>query len=189
MPARASGSQAQSWRWWRPAEPPARSTVQRLLYLAALHLEELDIARREIASAVLELQRRAYRIEAALLGSDEIPPLHESLEELQASGETFLGAFLDGILAGAISWRVEDGVIDLHRLVVDPSRHRAGVGTALVRAALAAEPEAERAIVQTGAANEPARRLYRGEGFEEIDDIEVAPGLRVTRFAKRLLRG
>ena len=106
------------------------------MYLAALHLEELDIARREIASAVLELQRRAYRIEAALLGSDEIPPLHESLEELQASGETFLGAFLDGILAGAISWRVEDGVIDLHRLVVDPSRHRAGVGTALVRAAL-----------------------------------------------------
>jgi ribosomal protein S18 acetylase RimI-like enzyme len=151
-----------------------------------LQFEQLDIARGEIASAVLDLQRRAYRIEAELIGSDEIPPLRESLEQLQASGETFLGAYLDGMLVGTISWRVVDGVIDLHRLVVDPGSHRAGIGTALVRAALAADPNAERAIVQTGAANEPAKQLYRREGFAEIDEIEVAPGLRVTRFAKRL---
>ena len=56
-----------------------------------------------------------------------------------------------------------------------------------MRAALEAEPTAVTlAIVQTGAANEPARRLYLGEGFEQVDEIEAAPGLRVARFTKSL---
>lgn len=151
-----------------------------------MNLVHLDLSQPETATALLELQRRAYRIEAELIGSDGIPPLRETLEELQASGETFLGAFVHGELAGAVSWRVESSTLDLHRLVVDPARFRGGIGTALIRAALAAEPEAKRAIVQTGAANEPAKRLYRREGFEELDELEAAPGIRVTRFAKRL---
>ena len=43
-----------------------------------------------------------------------------------------------------------------------------------------------RAGVQTGSSNEPAKQLYRREGFEEIDEVEVVPGLRVTRFGRRL---
>ena len=70
--------------------------------------------------------------------------------------------------------------------MVDPNRFRAGIGAALVRAALAAEPEADRAVVQTGSSNEPAKQLYRREGFEEIDEVEVVPGLWVTRFGRRL---
>jgi ribosomal protein S18 acetylase RimI-like enzyme len=154
-----------------------------------VELRRLDVSDRAVAAEVLELQRRAYRIEADLIGSDGIPPLTESLEELQASGETFLGALVDGRLAGAISWRLDGGTLDLHRLVVDPERFRGGIGTELVRAALAAEPEARRAIVQTGAANEPAKRLYLRQGFEELDELEVGPGLRVTRFARELRDG
>ena len=137
-----------------------------------VRLERLDLTQRGVAAAVLELQRRGYRIEAELIGTDEIPGLSEALEELQASGETFLGAYFEGTLVGAISWRIDAGVLDLHRLVVDPSRFRAGIGAALVRAALAAEPEADRAVVQTGSSNEPAKQLYRREGFEEIDEVE-----------------
>jgi ribosomal protein S18 acetylase RimI-like enzyme len=151
-----------------------------------VHLRRLDLTQPGVACAVLELQRRAYAIEAELIGSYEIPPLRETLQNLQATEETFLGAYLDGALAGAISWRIDAGVLDLHRLVVDPHHFRAGVGTALVRAALAAEPDATRVIVQTGASNEPAKRLYRREGFREIGDVEVIPGLWVTRFTRRL---
>jgi ribosomal protein S18 acetylase RimI-like enzyme len=151
-----------------------------------MQLERLDLALHHVALAVLELQRRAYRMEADLIGSDEIPPLSETFEALQASGETFLGAYLDGTLAGAISWRVRGGVLDLHRLVVDPTHVRAGIGTALVRGALAAEPEAKRALVQTAASNEPAKALYRREGFEEIDEVEVVPGLWVSRLSRSL---
>lgn len=125
-------------------------------------------------------------MEAELVGSDAIPPLHETLAELQACGETFLGTLVEDELAGAISWRLEDGVVDIHRLIVDSRHSRQGIGRALVRAAIAAEPEAVCAIVQTGAENAPACALYLREGFEHVDDIEVAGGLRVSRFRKRL---
>jgi GNAT superfamily N-acetyltransferase len=99
---------------------------------------------------------------------------------------TFLGAFVDGRLAGAVSWKVDGETLDLHRLVVDPAHFRRGIGAALVRAALGANTRARRAIVQTGAANEPARALYLREGFTLVDEIEPVPGLRVARLSKQL---
>jgi ribosomal protein S18 acetylase RimI-like enzyme len=149
-----------------------------------VELTRLDLADRAVAEAVLDVQRRAYRIEADLVGFDSIPPLHESLEELQASGETFLAAMVDGRLAGLVSWKLDGDTLDLHRLAVDPGFFRAGIGRALVRAAQAAEPEAHRVIVQTGADNDPAKALYESEGFTKIGEREVAPEFRVTLFEK-----
>jgi GNAT superfamily N-acetyltransferase len=151
-----------------------------------VRIAPLDLADAAVAARLLELQRDAYRVEAELIGSDAIPPLGESLAELRSCGETFLGAFLDGALAGAISWQVDGETIDLHRLVVAPAHFRKGVGVALVRAALKAEAGARRAIVQTGAANAPAVALYLQEGFERAGDVEPLPGLRIARFTKRL---
>jgi GNAT superfamily N-acetyltransferase len=151
-----------------------------------LQLRPLDVSDPVVAAELLELQRRAYRIEAGLIGSEEIPPLRESLEELQRCGETFLGGFVGGRLAGSVSWKLDGEAIDLHRLVVDPPHFRQGVGVALVRAALAANRGAKRAIVQTGALNEPAKALYLREGFRLIDYVEPLPGLRVARFSKEL---
>jgi hypothetical protein len=65
-----------------------------------VRLERLDLTQRHVASAVHELQRRAYRIEAELIGSTKIPPLRETLEELQALRE---------VLARTLSARVYPG--------------------------------------------------------------------------------
>lgn len=149
-------------------------------------VETIDIADPAVAAEVLRLQRAAYRAEAHLIGSDRIPPLSESLDELRACGETFLGAYLYGDLVGAVSWKIDDDTIDIHRLVVDPGHFRRGIGTTLIRAALEASPGATRAIVQTGAANKPAAALYLREGFARVATLEPIPGLRVTKFAKTL---
>lgn len=146
----------------------------------------LDLSDTGVASALLALQRRAYEVEAGLIGSHDIPPLRETLEKLQSSGETFLGVLVEGRVVGAVSYRLVGDTIDLHRLFVDPTCFRGGIGTTLVRAAIAAERSAIRAIVQTGAENEPARALYLREGFELTDEVEVVPGLRVARFSKPL---
>jgi ribosomal protein S18 acetylase RimI-like enzyme len=153
-----------------------------------IEVRPLDLADASVAARVLELQRRSYEVEARLIGSDRIPPLHESLEELQASGETFLGAYLEGRLAAVVSWRFDGATIDLHRLAVLPDFFRRGIGVALLRAALRSEPEALRAIAQTGAANEPAKELYRGEGFAELGDREVLPGLWISQFERLFKR-
>ena len=151
-----------------------------------VELAPLDVADGAVAARVRELQRRSYAVEARLIGSDQIPPLHEPVKELQRSGESFLGAFVGGTLAGVVSWKVDGATIDVHRLAVDPDYFRLGIGAALVRAALGSAPGARRAVVQTGAANEPAKQLYRREGFAETGDREVLPGLWVTQFEKTL---
>ena len=78
----------------------------------------IDLSDTGIATELLELQRRAYDVEAALIGSHE--------------------------------------------------------------------PSATRAIVQTGVDNEPAKALYLREGFEQTEELEVPPGLRIARLSQRL---
>jgi ribosomal protein S18 acetylase RimI-like enzyme len=124
-------------------------------------------------------------VEAELIGTDAIPPLTETEEELRRCGERFLGAFLDDRLAGIVSWKFDGETVDVHRLAVDPEFFRRGIGVALVRAVGAAEPEAQRVIVQTGAGNDPAKALYRGEGFVEIGEREVGGGVRVSLFERK----
>jgi len=149
-------------------------------------IDHLDITDPAVASTVLDIQRRSYRVEAHLIGSDTIPPLTETVEELRTCGENFLGASVDDQLAGIVSWKFDGETIDIHRLAVDPPFFRRGVGVALVRAVLSVESAARRAIVQTGAVNEPAKALYRGEGFVQVDEREVGDGVRVALFERQL---
>ena len=139
--------------------------------------------------AVLQLQRRSYRVEAELIGTDGIPPLTETAEELRTCGERFVGAFLDDRLAGIVSWKFDGETVDVHRLAVDPEFFRRGIGVALVRAVVSEEPKAQRTIVQTGAENDPAKALYRGEGFVEVGEREVGGGVRVSLFERNRASG
>ncbi|KZE93108.1 hypothetical protein AVP43_03086 [Geobacillus stearothermophilus] len=54
-------------------------------------IAELRIADEKTAAMVLRLQRRAYAIEAQLIGSTALPPLHDAIASLQRCGERFFG--------------------------------------------------------------------------------------------------
>lgn len=137
---------------------------------------------------LLALQYAAYSVEAAIIGSCEIPALRDTVATIQCCGETFWGYFDGAHLAGAISYKRVGATLDIHRLVVHPVAFRRGIARKLLHF-LEAEARAVaacRIIVATGAANAPACALYRNEGFAELCTEEVAPGLDVTRFEKRL---
>ncbi|MEM7246332.1 MAG: GNAT family N-acetyltransferase [Acidobacteriota bacterium] len=142
-------------------------------------LRDVDLGEDGLAIRLLDLQRRSYALEAELVGFDAIPPLHESLDELRASPLAWLVAETDRRVLGAIATeRLADGVIDIHRLVVDPGELRRGIGRALVERARGRS----RAVVSTGRDNHPAVRLYSSLGFTPVGDQEVAPGFWVRRF-------
>ena len=149
-----------------------------------MNIRPLDPSDPQTAADVLALQRVSYRREARLIGFDRLPPLVETLTELQSSDETFVGAFVDGALAGIASWRLDGDTLAIHRLAVHPQAFRRGLGRALVRAALVATPSGGRVVVQTGAANDPARALYVAEGFHLVGERDVLPGLRVATFER-----
>ncbi|KHL12518.1 UNVERIFIED_CONTAM: hypothetical protein LK11_36530 [Mumia flava] len=130
--------------------------------------------------ALLALQRASYAVEAELIAFPDLPLLTESLEQLRASTATFLGALDGDRLVGAVSWfRLDDGTVDIDRLVVDPAHHRRGIASALLDA-LAGWAPTHRTVVATGSANGPALALYVRHGFVSCGEREVADGVRVT---------
>lgn len=144
-------------------------------------IRRLDLADPDTLRGLWELQRAAYAVEAALIGFDGIPPLHESLDDLRTCGESFLGT---ENLTGAVSWiRLADGTLDLCRLVVHPDAHRSGIATALLDTLDALEP-ADRVLVSTGTANLPALALYRRRGFVPTGTRDLAPGVTLTLLAR-----
>lgn len=145
-------------------------------------MKELDITDRKVAQQVLDLQLSSYRVEAELTGFDGIPPLRDTVEMLISSGETFYGWYLGGELAGAVSYKLEEKVLDIHRVMVHPRHFRKGVAIALLQSLLDSTTAVHRVEVRTGSLNHPARKLYRRLGFIEVGEEETAPGFWMTRF-------
>ena len=141
----------------------------------------LDLSDETLLLALVELQRRAYAVEAALIGHDGIPQLTETAAELHAAGLVWLGiAGADGRPVAAIAYSWNGPVLDIERLTVDPAAFRRG----LARRLLAALPPAQVTVVSTGRDNLPARALYARHGFRHVADLEVAPGLWISRLRR-----
>jgi ribosomal protein S18 acetylase RimI-like enzyme len=149
-------------------------------------IRKLEITDRVVAEQVLEIQHVSYRIEAELIGFDALPPLLETWQDLAESGETFFGAFVGHDLAGAISYKLQDAVLDIHRVMVHPDYFRRGIAQKLVGFVQAREQDVKRVIVSTGTRNHPAVALYLKLGFRVLGDVEIVPGLWITRFEKIL---
>ena len=99
-------------------------------------IQKIKISQAREAVQILELQRLSYRIEADLIGSEAIPALNETLEQLQDCTETFYG-FLEGQkIVGAISFKLEHDTLDIHRIMVHPNHFRKGIACALLDFAL-----------------------------------------------------
>lgn len=147
-----------------------------------IHL--IDIERKEVAEQILSIQIPAYKVEAELIGFDGIPQLQDTMETIQKCNEVFYGYFLRDRLVGAISYKLEDEIVDIHRLIVHPDHFRKGIGRELVGFLLNEIAGSRKVIVSTGAKNLPAKRLYLKLGFEEKKDVEVASGVFITLLEK-----
>lgn len=135
------------------------------------------------ARELLRVQHAAYRVEAELVGDDRIPPLQDDDVALPAWRGHYLVAWGGVDLLGAIAWRDQGDHLDVDRLMVEPTMHRQGVGSALLQAVL---EMAEGRPVQaaTGRDNGPALGLYTRLGFEAQGDEQVPPGLWVTHLVR-----
>ena len=139
----------------------------------------IDVCDDQIAARIVEIQRAAYAIEAELMSFDGIPPLHETVDDVQSREDlNWDGAFEDGLLAGLIAWSENDQGIEIDRLAIDPAYSRRGYGRELLRTL----PSSTSIRVSTGRANLPAIGLYENEGFTLTGNSEVAPGVLTSQF-------
>ncbi|WP_042352573.1 GNAT family N-acetyltransferase [Bacillus massiliigorillae] len=146
----------------------------------------IDITQKEIASVVLSIQIPAYQVEAELLNVPALPPLQDTIESLQNCGETFYGYFINETLAGFISYKFEDHMLDIHRLAVHPTYFHEGIGKSLLHFIEEIEPSVDKIQVTTGTGNKPATTLYKQFGYQEVKQIKVSNQLSLTNFEKAL---
>jgi ribosomal protein S18 acetylase RimI-like enzyme len=117
-------------------------------------------AARQDAAEILDLQKRAYRSEAILYGLETIPPLTQTLDEMQAdiTNQVVLKALIDGQIIGSVRATVQDDTCHIGRLIVDPSWQNRGIGTRLMGEIEARFARVARFELFTG--HKSARNLY-----------------------------
>ncbi|MBG9544344.1 GCN5 family acetyltransferase [Cytobacillus firmus] len=148
-------------------------------------IKEININDRKAAEQVLGVQLPAFKIEAEIIGFPDLPPLKDTANTLQITGETFFGYFTGEILSGVISIKQEKGVLDIHRLIVHPEYFRMGIAQKLLNF-IERMPMIEKLVVTTGSKNSPAVNFYLKNGFKELDKMEINEALTITAFEKLL---
>ncbi len=148
-------------------------------------IKKIDITNRKNAESVLTIQIPAYEMEAKIIGSYEIPPLKDTVDTLQQCGETFFGYYLNEELCGAISIKLEDDKVDIHRLIVHPNHFRKGIAQTLLNF-LEKNSNVKAVKVATGSKNTPAVNFYKKNGFQNIKEVTINEQLSITFFEKKL---
>ncbi len=150
-------------------------------------IKKLDLKNSNIAGMVLEIQQVSYNIEARMINFYDIPPLNDSIDSLQSCDELFYGFYSEDRLAGIISFKQTDTLIDIYRLAIHPDYFRRGIADSLVDFVLNISTRTKKVLVSTGMENIPAVSLYLKKGFLRVRDIEIADGIYITKFEKTLI--
>jgi uncharacterized repeat protein (TIGR04076 family) len=127
-------------------------------------------ASREDLGRILEIQKICYAREAERTGDPDIPPMLQTLPELEAEYErcVILKGVEDGSIIGSVRASMEAGSCKIGRLVVLPDYRGAGRGTALIRAIEAEFPSARRFELFTASTSQDTIKLYEGLGYRQF---------------------
>lgn len=136
--------------------------------------------------AILALQYLAYQSEAILLQNFSIPPLLQTLEELQAEFEagTILKAVEGSEIIGSVRGRREGASVSIGKLIVHPDHQGKGIGTALLAAIERAYPGLRYELF-TSSKSEKNLRLYERQGYRRFAEKRVSSDLTFLYLEKQ----
>lgn len=93
-------------------------------------------------------------------------------------------AMVDGTLVGSVRAHGANGVVQIGRLMVEPSAQGRGIGSALLRAIEAAFPAAAQFELFTGSRSEANVRLYERHGYRITRHQALSPNVTLVFMAK-----
>jgi GNAT superfamily N-acetyltransferase len=141
----------------------------------------------EDAAEILALQKVAYQSEARLNDDWTIPPLTQTLSEIEAEFETkvFLKAMFVDRIIGSVRASLHSGTCLVGRLIVHPDYQGRGIGTLLMGRIETAFAHAERFELFTGTKSIHNIRLYQKLGYRECREEDLIPKVRLLFMEKR----
>ena len=146
-------------------------------------------ARLADAPAMLALQRHAFEPEALASRSREIPPLQETLADIEGHlrEATVLKAMDGDRLVGAIRGVVEGDTCVVRVLVVAQDQRGQGLGARLLAAIEAAHPRVARFELTTNMVMAGNVRFYLRHGYVVVEERQHAPTIRLA-FMRKTVR-
>jgi len=143
-------------------------------------------ARVDDSLEILGLQQLAYRSEAELYDDYSLPPLTQTLENLQAQfgSRVFLKAVEEGAVIGSVRAYQNGTTCYVERLIVHPTFRRRGIGTSLLARIEAEFPEARRFELFTGHKSAGNIRLYERAGYKVFKQEPVNATLTLVFMEK-----
>jgi GNAT superfamily N-acetyltransferase len=153
-----------------------------------LLIETADV---DDAREILDLQKLAYQSEAAIHDDDTLPPLTQSLEEMEQDfqKQLFLKAVVDGRIAGSVRGCVRAGTCFVGRLIVHPDFQNQGIGTCLMGEIESRFPQAQRYELFTGHKSERNLYLYDKLGYRPFRTERLTDKVTLVFMEKRTTPG
>jgi ribosomal protein S18 acetylase RimI-like enzyme len=141
----------------------------------------------EDADEILALQKLAYQSEAELYEDWTIPPLTQTLSQIEAEFDTqvFLKAVHADRIVGSVRASLDSGTCLIGRLIVAPDYQGKGIGTRLMRSAERAFSHAARFELFTGSKSSANIRLYQKLGYRVFREQDLSPQIRLVFMEKQ----
>ncbi len=144
-------------------------------------IEILDQESPTISEKIHAVFQVSYAVEAELLGAVDFPPLKRTVSNYMESATSFFGFHKGERLAAVIEIEPLLKSFHINSLVVDPHFFKQGIASKLIDHILDLF-EGNTITVETGLANEPAKKLYERFGFQEAGQYDTDQGIRKIKY-------
>lgn len=144
-------------------------------------------AKREDLRDILDLQYLAYQSEAEIYNDYNIPPLMQTLEDVEREfdkGVILKATDKSGKIIGSVRAVCENGSVYIGKLIVHPKRQRQGIGTALLSEIEAHYPD-QRYELFTGSKSAGNIALYKRLGYKIFTVKRIDDNLEFVYLEKR----
>ena len=134
---------------------------------------------------ILQLQYLAYQSEAALFGSNDIPPLKQTIDEVveEYHKGVILKLISDKKIIGSIRAWESESTVHVGKLMVHPDYRRCGYGTKLLNEIESYFPQ-KRFVLFTSTRSINNLRMYQRMGYKEFERKSITAELEFVFLEK-----
>ncbi|MDE6853014.1 MAG: GNAT family N-acetyltransferase [Lachnospiraceae bacterium] len=143
-------------------------------------------AEKDDLSEILDLQYLAYQSEARLFDNQDIPPLKQTLTDVEyeyQKGIVLKALDEDKTIIGSVRAFCDNGTVYIGKLMVHPSRQGQGIGKLLLLELEKQYPN-QRYELFTSTRSEKNIALYQKLGYKIFDERQVTEELRFVYMEK-----
>lgn len=136
---------------------------------------------------ILDLQYLAYQSEARLFNDPDIPPLKQTLTELESeyqNGMVLKAVDEDNIIIGSVRAFCDEGTAFIGKLMVHPEKQGQGIGAQLLLAMEKEYPK-QRYELFTSSKSIKNIKLYQKLGYQMFREEQVTDELTFVYLEKR----